>query len=89
MNEILMRIVVDFAVLLEVSDASRVDADLAVQQLEYLSFMLKQLSPTEQSCLRTFIERLASEPGGRGSKSAEERRRCLEQLPDAMGLVDV
>jgi hypothetical protein len=86
MNAILIRIIVDCAAFLELSDDSVVDRDAAVQQLEQIASMLEKLSPSEQAEIVNHIKTYALEEGSARGKG--RYWQFLENLPDALGLQD-
>ena len=84
MIETLMRVVVNCAVFLELSDEDRVDPDAAVEQLEEMAWMLKKLAPSEQAQMVDFVSMLANQ--AERETGRDQRWQCLVDMPQALGL---
>jgi hypothetical protein len=80
MNEILMRVVLDLAAFLELTDDSHVDPRLAVKQLESVAFSLQQLRSEDRETFLAFVEQRAAE------ETDPLYRRFLLDFPEALGL---
>jgi hypothetical protein len=87
MNQILMRIVVDCAAFLELSDDSAVDPDAAVFQLEQIAAALCELTADERAKFTTFAKDHAQRLETLEGKT--ERSELIGRLPQQFGLHDV
>ena len=87
MNRILMQALVEYAVFLGLSEDDVLDPDIAVAQLEQLTWMLKGLSAPEREVLTRFIEEMviteSQDPG-----SSKERTEFISSLPEELRLRD-
>ena len=83
MNPILMNIIVEMCVFLELCDDDVVNPDVAIKQLEQISWMLKKLS-------RDDLDRFVRHVGELAARAREEkdgeRERFLKALPEDLGL---
>jgi hypothetical protein len=82
MNQFLMRAVAEYAIFLGLAKEEDVNPDVAVEQLEQLSDIMKQLSPAEQAEFANFVRNMADQE----THSSKERIEFLQSLVDNMGL---
>lgn len=85
MNEILARITVNCACFFEMADEDIIDSGHALQQLEEMKWHLQKLSAEEKAELVGLIGAFREQipPGAK----SEEQRRCMDNLPLALGLI--
>ena len=77
-----MTIVVDAAAFFELSGDDAIDPDVALKQLEWISWELERLGSDEKEALIAFVRAEAEETDD------PRRRAFLSEFPTALGLVD-
>jgi hypothetical protein len=85
MNQSLMRAVAEYAIFLGLAKEEDVNPDVAVEQLEQLSRIMKQLTQTEREEFANFTRKMA-EQESQVANYSEERVEFLQSLVDNMGL---
>lgn len=86
MNEQLMRAVICTATFFELSGDDIIDPDAALQQMESLSKILRDLSPTEKQKFIDFTQKYALEEEANGA--SVERLDFIKSISDSLGLLD-
>ena len=82
MNEWLMRAVVQAAAFFELVSDDTLDPDVAVKELESITFLLNHLRPEEKQELVAFVQREAE------SARLPDYREFLLAFPEATGLLE-
>ncbi|HYE73632.1 MAG TPA: hypothetical protein VEF04_09875 [Blastocatellia bacterium] len=81
-----MELIIYQAVFLELSGDDIVDPDAAIEQLEYISWSLQQLSEADRLTFIQFVNEEALKAEAAGSN--EELVDFLKTFPEAFGLID-
>jgi len=77
-----MRVVVQAAAFFELCDEDELDLQVAVRQLEWISWELRRLDPAERDALLAFVQREADATGD------FDYRAFLLEFPEALGLLN-
>ena len=81
-NDILFNVIVDAAILFELSDEEDIDPDLSVNALEQMAAELKKLPEETKHEFLEFVAELAS------NENDKSKAQFLVELPDSFGLMD-
>ena len=77
-----MRVVMQATAFFELCDEDELDLQVALRQLEWISWELQRLNPAERDALIAFVHREAE------ATDDPDYRAFLLKFPQALGLVD-
>lgn len=85
-NEPLMRVVVECAAFFALAPESEVDPDAAVEKLEEIACIMKELNEEDRGAFARFVQNMADCERSNGINP--DRHRFLNALPKDLGILE-